>query len=96
VKEFKFEWDYNKNRTNRNKHGIWFEEAKQIFNDPQALLLFDSENSIKEDRYILLGKTAFGKFLIVVHCEREKEPIIRIISARRATRKEIEGYAKRI
>lgn len=54
----KFEWDENKNKSNRKKHSVWFEEAQQVFDDPNAILYFDKDHSTNEDRYILLGLTA--------------------------------------
>lgn len=92
----KFEWDDNKNELNRKKHGIWFEEAEQVFKDVNSLLYHDSKHSDNEDRFILLGMSASARVLVVVHCERDKEQVIRIISARKATKKEIQQYEKGI
>jgi hypothetical protein len=91
-----FEWDEKKNRSNRKKHDVWFEEARQIFNDPAALRYFDEHHSIAEDRYILLGMSASQRILLVVYCERSTPTIIRIISARKATKREIAIYEKGI
>ena len=90
-----FEWDDNKNQINFEKHGISFEEAKTVFYDENAWLEYDEEHSAEEDRFRLLGASAQGNVLLVVHCIREEE-IIRIISSRKATAKEIKAYEGRI
>jgi uncharacterized protein len=92
----RFEWDEKKNRANRKKHGVWFEEAQQVFDDPKALLYFDRKHSQEEDRFILLGMSGSARVLVVVHCERESGSIIRIISARKATAREVKDYEKGI
>lgn len=91
-----FEWDERKNQANRKKHGIWFEEAEQVFNDTQAIMFFDQEHSKGEDRFILLGISGSARFLVVVYCERRKGKLIRIISARKATKTEVKRYEKGI
>jgi uncharacterized protein len=92
-----FEWDENKNEQNRKKHGVWFEEAQQVFDDPNAILYFDKDHSTsKEERFILLGLSSNVRVLVVVHCERDHGKSIRIISARKATKKEIKNYEERI
>jgi len=92
-----FEWDEKKNRINRSKHGVWFEEAKQAFNDPRGLISWDvSHSDANEERYILLGMSASLRILVVVFCEQKSKPLIRIISARTATKKEREVYEKGI
>lgn len=83
-----FEWDEHKNEANRRKHGVWFEEAQQIFNDTYAIMFFDEPHSKDEDRFILLGLGGSGRVLVVIYCERSKGKLIRIISARRATKSE--------
>lgn len=92
----KFEWDEQKNQTNRKKHGVWFEEAQQVFDDAHAIMFFDEEHSNDEDRFILLGLSASARILVVVYCERHKGKLVRIISARKATKKEIKRYEKGI
>lgn len=93
----RFDWDENKNETNRKKHGIWFEEAQQVFEDLNAISYNDVENSTRnEDRLILLGLSGAARLLVVVHCERDEGNTIRIISARKATKKEIKTYEKGI
>lgn len=87
-----FEWDPAKARTNLRKHGISFEEAKSVFYDECAIQFEDVENSAKEDRFLMLGLSNKLRVLIVAHCERQSGEAIRIISARKATRKERTFY----
>jgi len=91
-----FEWDEVKNRENRKKHGIWFEEAQTAFGDINARVFFDEKHSEIEDRFILLGMSSASRILIVVHCYRRSNDTIRIISARKVTKKERKAYEKRI
>ena len=92
-----FEWDENKNSLNRKNHGIWFEEAQQVFDDPSALRFFDPTHSDDEDRFLLLGRSNPNRVLIVVFCERGTNgATIRIVSARKATQKEVRQYEKGI
>lgn len=90
-----FEWDENKNRINQKKHGVAFEEAKTVFFDEQALLEYDELHSVDEDRFRILGCSAVGNILLVVHCIRE-ETVIRIISSRKATTAERIGYERSV
>ena len=83
-----FEWDEAKNKSNRQKHGIWFEEAKSVFEDDFAKVFYDESTSTVEKRFLIIGNNASGDNLIVVHCYRENDEVIRIISARRTTKKE--------
>lgn len=92
----RFEWDDSKNKANRKKHGVWFEEAQQVFDDPRALMFSDLDHSGKEDRFILLGMSSSGRLLVVVHCERDGGNVIRIISARKAKTKEVKRYEEGI
>jgi len=91
-----FDWDENKNRINLEKHGITFEEASTVFFDERAILFNDPEHSIDEDRFLLLGMSETAKVCIVCHCYRESDTVIRIISARQATRKEEQRYVRGI
>jgi uncharacterized protein len=91
-----FEWDENKNQSNRKKHGVWFEEAEQVFGDSNAILFFDEDHSEIEERFLLLGLSASVRLLVVVYCEKSKGKLVRIISARKATKKEIGRYEKGI
>ena len=75
-------WDKEKNITNQKKHGISFEEAQSVFVNENALLIHDPDNSGDEDRFILLGLSASVRLMIVCHCYRENDDIIRLISAR--------------
>jgi len=92
----RFDWDERKNKNNRIKHGVWFEEAQSVFNDPHGRLFYDPEHSDGEDRFILLGVSSAARTLIVVHCYRESDAVIRIISARKANRKEARFYEEGI
>ena len=92
----RFEWDEKKNRSNQKKHGIWFEEAQQVFDDVAAIRFYDTLHSDDEDRFVLLGMSGSSRTLVVVFCERESQNKIRIISARKATKKEIKTYEEGI
>lgn len=85
----KFEWDTAKENSNKKKHGVSFEEAQSVFYDEFAVQFFDDEGSKLEDRFLMLGFSDEARLLIVCHCERNQGNIIRIISARKATK--IEG-----
>ena len=87
-----FEWDERKNRANRKKHGVSFEEARSAFLDENARVMPDPEHSEEEDRFILLGLSTSLRILVVCHCYRQKEEVIRIISARKADREEQRQY----
>jgi uncharacterized protein len=93
--ELRFEWDARKEAQNRRKHGVSFAEAETVFSDDHALLVDDPDHSDREDRFALLGLSARLRTLVVVHCYREEEAVIRIISARKATRKERDIYNRR-
>ena len=94
METIKFEWDENKNRINQHKHGISFTEAKTVFYDEEALVINDPEHSEKEERFIILGLSNKANLLVVCHCYRASETVIRIISARKATRTESQYYRK--
>ncbi len=83
-----FKWDTEKAKINLEKHGVSFEEAKTVFYDPFAKLGHDSDNSDLEDRFILIGHSQKNNLLFVVHIYKENDSTIRIISARKATKKE--------
>lgn len=85
-----FEWDLRKARSNFSKHGVGFEEAATIFGDPLALTIPDPDHSLMETRYITMGRAFTGKLLVVVHTERSDN--VRLISARRASRRERRYY----
>ena len=86
-----FQWDENKNKQNRLKHGISFEDAKSVFDDENAISWYDESHSINEDRFIIIGIGIKYREMTVCHCYRG-ENMIRIISARKATEKEIKLY----
>lgn len=90
----RFEWDNNKNEINKKKHKISFEEAKTVFYDSEALLIDDPEHSKDEERFIILGFSEKANLLVVCHCYRASETVIRIISARKATKNEKMQYLK--
>ena len=87
-----FEWDKNKNEINKIKHKISFEEAKTVFYDDEALVIDDPEHSETEERFIILGMSFKANLLVVCHCYRENDEVIRIISARKATNNERKWY----
>jgi len=95
VAELRFEWDPTKSAANKRKHGVAFEEAESVFADDHALLIDDPEHSEAEDRFVLLGLSARLRVLVVVHCYRKADAIIRIISARKATKPEQRRYNER-
>jgi uncharacterized DUF497 family protein len=88
----KFEWNTAKAASNKKKHGVSFEEAQSVFYDEFALQFFDEDNSGSENRFLMLGFSDKARLLIVCHCEREQGNIIRIISARKATKHESNHY----
>ncbi len=92
MKWLSFTWDETKNAANRRKHGVAFEEAKAAFFDPYAVLFYDDVHSEWEDRFLLLGRSPRQRVLLVCHCYREDESVIRIVSARRATSTERRLY----
>ncbi len=92
MNNIQFRWDQNKNLANIKKHKVSFEEAKTVFFDENARLIPDPEHSINEERFIILGISNKLKLLIVVHIYKENDEIIRIISARKATKSEIKYY----
>jgi uncharacterized DUF497 family protein len=92
VKAPRFEWDPGKERSNRKKHRVSFEEAKTVFFDEGALIAADPEHSAEEDRFLIIGFSIRLRVLLVCYCEREEGDVIRIFSARKATRKEQEQY----
>ncbi|MEZ4424829.1 MAG: BrnT family toxin [Gemmatimonadota bacterium] len=94
--EIRFEWDLCKARSNQRKHGVSFEEAASAFYDDDALVLEDPEHSGDEDRFILQGLSSLVRLLVVIHCFRDADDTIRIISARKATPAEAGHYESRL
>ena len=94
MNDIEFEWDDDKNKINSKKHGISFEDAKSVFFDDDAILFEDPDHSIGEERFLIIGFSKIKKICIVSHCYREKNSIIRLISAREATKSEKKIYTK--
>lgn len=92
MEEIKFEWDENKNAINQKKHHVSFEEAKTVFYDEDALVIDDPDHSEEEDRFIILGLSSKANLLVVCHCYRASDTVIRLISARQATKTEAKYY----
>lgn len=88
----RFEWGPEKSQKNRNKHRVSFEEASTVFFDEEAVLIDDPDHSDEEERFILIGLSESGRLLVIRHCYRENDSIIRLISARKATRSEETDY----
>jgi hypothetical protein len=88
----RFAWDKRKNNENIKKHKVSFEEAETVFKDENAIQYFDPDHSDDEDRFILLGVSTRRRVLVVCHCFRESELVVRIISARRADKSEGRAY----
>ncbi len=88
----RFEWDTKKAAANKKKHGISFEEARSVFFDENAKLINDPDHSDDEERFVLLGFSSSLKVLVVCHCFREQGNVIRIISARKASKHESMQY----
>lgn len=90
----RFEWDEAKSRQNVRKHGVSFEEAQTVFLDDHAIRFYDPDHSRDEDRFIMLGMSAKLRTVVVCHCYREEDAVIRIISARKANKQEAEHYGR--
>ena len=89
-----FVWDSSQSESNKRKHGVTFAEAQTVFFDELAMEFYDAEHSQGEDRFLLLGQSFSLRILMVCHCYRESEDVIRIISARKATVKERRTYQR--
>ena len=85
MEKLKFSWDPAKESQNRKKHGVSFIEASWVFYDPNAVYMDDKEHSEDEERFYIIGKSNNNRILLVCHCYRENESVIRIISARKVT-----------
>jgi uncharacterized DUF497 family protein len=92
--EIRFEWDPTKAEENFRKHGISFEEAQTVFYDDFATEFYDDTHSEWEDRFLLLGCSSHLRLMMVCHCYRESDSVIRIISARKATASEAKFYRR--
>jgi uncharacterized DUF497 family protein len=93
--ELRFEWDPRKSRANLSKHGVSFDEAATVFYDEAAVQFHDPDHSEDENRFILLGVSLRLRILVVCHCFRGSEAVVRIISARRADKEEEADYWRR-
>ena len=95
---YHFDWDPAKARANATKHGVTFRAATSIFRDPLALTVYDNEHSEAEERWVTLGQAENGQYLVVIHTWRQLRLIeiaVRLISARKATKEEIQNYQER-
>jgi uncharacterized DUF497 family protein len=88
----RFEWDERKDAANRRKHGVSFDEARTAFLDDNARVIPDPDHSEDEERFVLLGLSISLRVLLVCHCYRHDDEVIRIISARKADDDEIKQY----
>jgi uncharacterized protein len=86
IEIMQFEWSKSKDLLNQKKHGVPFEEAKTIFFDSTTMIAHDPEHSGAEDRFLAIGFSSINRLLLVVHCFRQHSEVLRIISARKATR----------
>ena len=94
--ELRFTWDARKARSNRQRHGVSFEEAQTVFLDELAILIDDPDASVDEERFLILGLSAALRLLTVCHCVRREGDEIRLISARRADQYEQQQYWTRL
>jgi uncharacterized DUF497 family protein len=94
MSKLRFEWDEQKNRLNIAKHQVSFDEAKTVFSDANARIIDDPDHSDSESRFIIMGVSERLRVLVVCHCYRESDEVIRIISARKATKNEVSSYGK--
>ncbi len=94
--ELRFEWDESKASSDQRKHGVSFDEASTVFFDEHGLFMADPAHSEEEDRFFILGLSQSLRLLVVCHCYRESEDLIRLISARKADRSERRQYNQRL
>lgn len=92
IDELRFEWDAKKAKSNLKRHGVSFDEARTAFYDEWARLYDDPDHSNEEDRFLLIGMSARLRTLLIAHCYRGRESVIRLISARKADKDEAEEY----
>lgn len=96
--KYVFDWDPTKEQSNRFRHGVSFRQAMSVFSDAHAVTVYDTNHSDQEDRWVTIGQTANGLLLVLVHTHHRinsQKVLIRIISARRATRRERRNYEER-
>ena len=91
----RFEWDKRKAQENRRKHGVSFQEAETVFYDDYALFADDPDHSSDEERFVIMGLSSSLRTLVVCHCYRSDDDVIRIITARRAGSEEQNDYQRR-
>ena len=96
MREIVFEWDENKNSINKQKHEVAFEEARTVFFDPDALVIFNPDHSDYEERFLIMGYSHRLRLLVVCHCYRGADETIRLISARKANRNEAAQYTSHL
>jgi len=96
MRELQFEWDPKKDKANTKTHGVSFQEARTAFYDENAIRFFDPDHSEDEDRFILLGVSFKLRVLVVCHCFRESETVIRLVSARKADKDEKHEYWRQL
>jgi hypothetical protein len=94
MSDIRFEWDERKSRQNKRKHGVSFAEGQTVFLDENAIRYYDPDHSEDEDRFIMLGMSFKLRVLVVCHCYRMDDKFIRIISARKANKKESAAYGR--
>jgi len=92
--EVRFDWEPVKAEENLRKHGVSFDEAQSVFYDEYATEFYDDTHSDWEDRFLLLGLSSHLRLVMVCHCYRENDSVIRIISARKATTNEAKFYRR--
>ena len=92
MNEINFEWDEHKNKSNKRKHKVSFEDAQTVFLDEKAIRFSDPDHSDDEDRFLMLGMSFTLRVLVVSHCYKENDSVIRIISARKADKQEQSNY----
>ena len=96
VLKLQFEWDENKNKINQRKHGISFDEVTSVFRDAFAIVFDDPDHSDNEERFLIIGASDKRGICLVSHCYRGQDQVIRIISARKATKTERNIYEEGI
>jgi uncharacterized DUF497 family protein len=94
MRRLEFSWDPEKKKSNQKKHGVSFQEAQTVFYDENGRIIHDPDHSEDEDRFILIGMSTIHRILAVCHCYWSQETVIRIISARKATKNEQNQYGR--
>lgn len=94
MSDLSFEWDEAKNRENIRRHGVSFEEAQTVFLDENAVRFFDPDHFDDEDRFIMLGMSFRLRVPVVCHCFQKSDSVLRLISARKADKREAKDYGR--